>query len=518
MISLFADPINSLGGTFDERHNNEDTNRTADNVISTTNKSMSGLETFGDLGLCDWVKSSCSQMGFRMPFPIQSVCIPSILQGKDVMGCAETGSGKTAAFALPILQKLSEDPFGIFALVLTPTRELAIQIKEQFDALGSPLGVRTALVIGGQNIIAQGVELSKRPHVVVATPGRLRHHLESADPPYIRRTKFLVLDEADRLLSTGFETELRVILSQLPAHRQTLLFSATLNSTLVQLETMAMKSALRFDLTTEQKIPATLRQEYLFMPAQVKLCYLVAVLRNLMTVASEVDREEADDDIMAMAKTSKGKKGSKKRKLSVASTGLTLPISVIIFAGTCKRCQETAEILNQMKIDCVALHSLLTQNRRSASLGKFKSQVCRVLVATDLAGRGLDIPAVDLVVNFDLPKVSSDYIHRVGRTARAGRLGRSLSLVTQYDVDLVHSIEAFTGTTWTVSKEVSDRDVAALLNPVAKAMHSAQLRMMELGLDEKTEMFTKRRKKQNRKILRKLRKKKSEDGPFADAL
>lgn len=498
MTSLFAEPAPEV-------------TRLVKNYININHevakkRKISGTETFEDLGLFDWIKSSCTALGFRIPFPIQAVCIPTILEGRDVMGCAETGSGKTAAFALPILQKLSEDPYGIFALVLTPTRELAIQIKEQFDALGSPLGVRVALIIGGQNIISQGVELSKRPHVIVATPGRLRHHLESADPPYIQRVKFLVLDEADRLLSTGFETELRVILSQLPTSRQTLLFSATLNSTLLQLETMAMKSALRFDLTSEQKIPATLRQEYLFMPAQVKMCYLVGVLRNLMTDTSEVVDREEENEISMVTKALKRKKGSKKNIQSSNSTsGLSLKTSIIIFTGTCKRCQETAEILNQMKIDCVALHSLLTQNRRSAALGKFKSQLCRVLVATDLAGRGLDIPSVDLVINFDLPKVSSDYIHRVGRTARAGRTGRSLSLVTQYDVELVHAIEAFTGTAWTVSKEVGDRDVAMLLNPVAKAMHSAQLRMMELGLDEKTEVFTKRRKKQNRKILRRLR-------------
>ncbi|CAE7579589.1 DDX49, partial [Symbiodinium microadriaticum] len=144
-------------------------------------------------GLNQWVCSSCKAMGFKQPTPIQQACIPAILEGRNVMGCAETGSGKTAAFALPMLQDLSEDPYGIFGIILTPTRELAVQIEEQIVALGSPVGVRTCLIIGGLGIIDQGVALSRMPHIVIATPGRLRHHLESASPPQIARTRYLVL-------------------------------------------------------------------------------------------------------------------------------------------------------------------------------------------------------------------------------------------------------------------------------------------------------------------------------------
>jgi ATP-dependent RNA helicase DDX49/DBP8 len=207
--------------------------------------------TFQELGLIDWICQTCRVMGFKRPTPIQQACIPAILEGRNVMGCAETGSGKTAAFALPMLQHLSEDPYGIFGIILTPTRELAVQIQEQVIALGAPISVRTCLVIGGLGIIDQGIALSRRPHLIIATPGRLRHHLESADPPDISRARFLVLDEADRLLSVGFESELLSILNRMThPRRQTLLFSATLTTSLEQLEDIAsLNGTLRFDLT-----------------------------------------------------------------------------------------------------------------------------------------------------------------------------------------------------------------------------------------------------------------------------
>ncbi len=249
------------------------------------------LHTFQSLGLCDWVLESVKSMGYRRPTDIQIACIPAILQGRDVMGCAETGSGKTAAFALPILQHLSADPFGIFAIILTPTRELAIQISEQVAAFGAAIGVRQALIIGGVEMTEQSKQLAKLPHIIIATPGRMRHHLEGSDPPNISRAQYIVLDEADRLLCAGFSTELKVILSRMKPTRKTLLFSATLTSSLEELETLAMTDTLRFDLTLQQKVPSRLRQEYLFMPAQVKLCYLLAVIRGILVTQNNKKNE-----------------------------------------------------------------------------------------------------------------------------------------------------------------------------------------------------------------------------------
>ncbi|CAN0009958.1 unnamed protein product, partial [Discosporangium mesarthrocarpum] len=198
-----------------------------------------------------------------------------VMNGKDVLGCAETGSGKTAAFALPILHELSKDPYGIFAVVLTPTRELAVQISEQFGALGALMGLRQAVVIGGVSILDQSVELARRPHIVVATPGRLRDHLQGPGAPPLHKCRYLVLDEADRLLAPTFQSELRCIAGLLPEDRQTLLFSATMTSNLRDVEALALTDPVKYDLTKKAAVPATLTQEYLFMPEQMKTSFAV---------------------------------------------------------------------------------------------------------------------------------------------------------------------------------------------------------------------------------------------------
>lgn len=452
--------------------------------------------TFPDLGLCEWACKSASAMGFRYPTEIQRVCIPAVLQGRDVLGCAETGSGKTAAFALPILHDLSQDPFGVFAVVLTPTRELAIQISEQFSALGAPMSLRVCLIIGGISMTEQSLQLSKRPHIIIATPGRLRHHLGGPDPPDLAKSRYLVLDEADRLFAAGFSSELQVILSSMSnKKRQTLLFSATLTASLAELEQFAMKQTLRFDLTTDQRIPTQLLQQYLFVPAQIKVCYLMAVLQKVLNLSSVLDSSEKSGG--------RGNTGKRKRSgdqdAGDTKNGTVPASSIIIFVGTCRRCQEIAEILTELGVDCVALHSMMSQLRRIAALGKFKSHQSRILIATDIASRGLDIPTVDIVINMDLPKVAVDYVHRIGRTARAGRHGRSLSLITQYDVNLVHEIEAFTGHKMVLSEEVKETEVLPLLNPVAKAIRVAQMRLLEVGFEEKVAVFAKRKKESKKK-------------------
>jgi ATP-dependent RNA helicase DDX49/DBP8 len=376
-----------------------------------------------------------------------------------------------------MLQKLGEDPYGIFGVVLTPTRELAIQLSEQFDALGSRMGLRQCVVIGGMDMMKQSLALGRRPHIIIATPGRLRDHLQGPSPPNLSKAKFLVLDEADRLLSPTFEGELRVILNALPSKRQSLLFSATMTGNLRRLERLGLMNPVTYDLTREATIPATLSQEYLFVPNQMKVCFLAQTLRQtlhrkVLGTGDEVknaDEEEEEDHRLAR--------------------------SVIVFAGSCKKCQEVTETLLELKVECVSLHSMMTQRRRLAALGKFKSSQCHVLVSTDVSSRGLDIPDVDLVINFDIPRVATDYVHRVGRTARAGRRGRAISLVSQFDVELVHSIEAYTRSKLDLCEDVLEKDVVKLISSVNKASRIAKMRMLEHGFDEQLEKRSKRSKK-----------------------
>ena len=488
--------------------------------------------TFKELGLCDWIQQATVNMGFHKPMPVQHVCIPPILRSRDVIGCAETGSGKTAAFALPMLHHLSQDPYGIFGIVLTPTRELSIQLNEQFVAFGASMALRTTLIIGGMNMTQQGIALQALPHIVIATPGRLRHHLEGADPPNLRKAQYLVLDEADRLFSEGFNAELRVILEAMShPRRRTLLFSATMTTPLLELEKICMKNTLKFDLTSSQKVPTTLTQQYLFMPEQVKTCYLIAVLRvnlskyahlELKMTKTDSENTEETNDLLQISDTSTG--GSKKRKTSKSSSNAAMSAlglgdddegaarsnySLIIFSNSCEKCEELHHLLLKLNVANVTLHSMMSQSGRISSLSDFKNSRVRILIATDVAGRGLDIPDVDLVINYDIPKRAEDYIHRVGRTARAGRTGRALSLITQHDVSLIHNIEAHMDMQIEKSEEVKDDDVVALLNTVAKASRLAQLAMVENGFDEKNEMRGERKKaarKEKRRKEKRLKK------------
>ncbi|MBN3303014.1 DDX49 helicase, partial [Amia calva] len=364
---------------------------------------MSG---FSSLGISDWLIGQCKQMGISKPTPVQESCVPAILEGRDCMGCAKTGSGKTAAFVLPVLQKLAEDPYGIYCLVLSPTRELAYQIAEQFRVLGKPLGLRDCIIVGGMDMVKQALELSKKPHVVVATPGRLADHIRSSNTFSLKNIRFLILDEADRLLEQGctdFTKDLEVILGAVPAKRQTLLFSATLTDTLQELKGIAMNKPFFWESKSEVRTVDELDQRYILTPEKVKDAYLVHLIQKF--------QDEHDD------------------------------WSIIIFTNTCKNCQILNMMLREFNFHSVALHSMMKQRQRFENLAKFKSSVFKILIATDVAARGLDIPTVQVVINHNTPGLPKIYIHRVGRTARAGRHGVSITLVTQYDIHLVHAIE-----------------------------------------------------------------------------
>lgn len=410
------------------------------------------MSEFVELGLSEWLAKQCQQLGISKPTAVQSNCVPPILQGRDVMGCAKTGSGKTAAFVLPVLQKLSEDPFGIFCLVLTPTRELAYQIAEQFRVLGKPLGLRDCIVVGGMDMVAQALELSNQPHVVVATPGRLADHIRSSSTFSFSRIQFLILDEADRLLEQGctdFTSDLEVILGALPSRRQTLLFSATLTDTLQELKNIALNQPFFWESASETRTVEELDQRYILTPEKVKDAYLVHLIQSFT--------DEHHD------------------------------WSIIIFTNTCKNCQVLTMMLRQFNFPTISLHSMMKQKQRFANLAKFKASVFRILIATDVAARGLDIPTVQVVINHNTPGLPKIYIHRVGRTARAGRNGVSITLVTQYDIHLVHAIEE---NTQTKLKEfsVDEKEVHKILTQVNVTRRECELKLEASDFDEKKEI------------------------------
>ncbi|KDR13848.1 probable ATP-dependent RNA helicase DDX49 isoform X2 [Zootermopsis nevadensis] len=409
---------------------------------------MEKVESFSVLKLNTWIVRQCEAMGLKQPTPIQTNCIPHILSGEDCIGCAKTGSGKTLAFALPILQKLCEESYGIFALVLTPTRELAFQIADQFAVIGKAINLKQCVITGGMDMVLQGQELARRPHIVVATPGRLADHLESCNTFSLKKIKFLVLDEADRLLAGGgdFDKQLKVIFSALPKIRQNLLFSATITDALEKVKEVARNKVFMWEDPADVATVNQLEQFYILCPMNVKDSYLVQTVR------------------MFREKKEKG--------------------SIMIFTDTCKNCQLLSMTLNEVEFENVALHAMIRQKERLAALAKFRSNIIRILIATDVASRGLDIPAVELVVNHTIPNLPKDYIHRVGRTARAGRSGVAISLVTPHDIKLLHSIEEAISTKL---KEyvVEDKEVMKILTQVSVTRREAEIKLDETNFYEK---------------------------------
>jgi ATP-dependent RNA helicase DDX49/DBP8 len=318
------------------------------------------------LGVAPWLVATLAGLGMKAPTDIQQQCIPRILAGRDVIGQAKTGSGKTAAFALPILQTLAKDPYGIYALVLTPTRELAFQLADQFRVLGSSLNLRDCIVIGGLDMMPQALQLSERPHVIIATPGRFADHIRSKTSMHLQHCRYLVLDEVDRLMEPKFRKDMDTIQSVLPPanKRQTLLFSATMTKEEVldqqnQFQLREGNTDFCQVKSDDDALVAQLDQQYLFMPQNIKEVYLVYMLSKSAFAGQ----------------------------------------SAIVFVSTCRGCEVVAQLLLEMGIKCESLHSRKNQNRRLASLGKFRSGTAKVLVATDVASRGLDIPTVQLVVS-----------------------------------------------------------------------------------------------------------------------
>ena len=428
-----------------EKHSKNDSDETEE--ISSTR--VTSDKTFAELGLVDVLCEACEAVGWKKPSKIQAEAIPVALTGSDVIGLAETGSGKTGSFVLPILQALLETPQKLFACILTPTRELAFQIAEQIEALGASIGVKCATIVGGMDMVSQAIVLAKKPHVIVATPGRLVDHLENTKGFNLKQLKFLVMDEADRILNQDFEIELNKILRCIPTDRRSMLFSATMTKKVAKLQRASLKDPVKVEVSGSYQTVEKLLQYYLFIPQKFKELYLVHILNEM--------------------------------------AGNTF----MIFCSTCSATLRLALMLRSLGFTAIPLNGQMNQNKRLASLNKFKSKSRSILLATDVASRGLDIPHVDIVINFDIPTHSKDYIHRVGRTARAGRAGKAVTFVSQYDVELYQRIEHLLGKKLPLYPSVEE-EVMLLGERVAEALRLAKTEMKEL--DDKKGSKGKKRK------------------------
>lgn len=330
--------------------------------------------------------------GLTKPTPIQEKSIPIVLTGKDVIGIAQTGTGKTLAFGLPMIQLLAKKN-GATGLIVLPTRELAMQVEETLKRIGSPLGLRTAILVGGAPMGGQLSMIRQKPHVIVATPGRLNDHLQHKTIN-LGTVAILVLDEADRMLDMGFEPQIKKILSSVPKEHQTLLFSAT------------MPPKIRAIANTYMKSPATVQ--------------IAEAGSTTERISQELYMISKDEKIQLLDKMLSDHKGT-----------------VLVFSRTKHGAKKISHKIKDMGHTSADIHSNKSLSQRKAALDGFKSGRHRVLVATDIAARGIDVSDIELVVNFDLPDNPEDYVHRIGRTGRAGKMGKAISFAEhgqRYDV------------------------------------------------------------------------------------
>lgn len=356
------------------------------------------MKTFAELNLAPLIQQALGHMGFEEATPIQEKAIPIALTGRDLIGRAQTGTGKTAAFGIPLVDLCQVDIEFIQGIVITPTRELAIQVAEELNRIGLFKRIRSLPIYGGQEIERQIRSLKNRPHIIVGTPGRLMDHMRRRTIR-LQQIKMVVLDEADEMLNMGFKEDIEEILKQVPGERQTLLFSATIPLRIQTLAHQFMKKPEMVHIDPQEVTVAGTRQEYIELPERQKL------------------------DILC-------------RLLDIQNPDLA-----IVFGRTKRRVDEIAEALTSRGYSAEGLHSDLSQNNRDAIMRKFKGGLLDILVATDVAARGLDISGVTHIYNFDIPQDAEGYVHRIGRTGRAGESGLATTFVTPREINHLKNIE-----------------------------------------------------------------------------
>ena len=344
------------------------------------------MKDFNEMGLPESLTHTLNHLKFDKPTQIQSIAIPIALEGKDILGSAQTGTGKTAAFAIPLIVNLYNKPTSK-ALVMAPTRELATQVMSQFASLlGRKTKIKSALLIGGDSMFKQLNQLRNKPRLIIGTPGRINDHLKRKSLQ-LDNLDFLVLDETDRMLDMGFSIQINEILKFAPSIRQTLLFSATLPPNIIKLSAKYMTDPVRVEVEKSDEKPLNIKQEVLYTKSDKKYDHL----------KSEIDKRSG---------------------------------SIIVFAKTKLNTETLVKKLSKDGYDAYSINGDLRQNVRTRVINNFRKMKFRILVATDVASRGIDIPHIEHVINYNLPENPDDYIHRIGRTARAGAKGETIIFIT----------------------------------------------------------------------------------------
>jgi len=403
---------------------------------------MGASVTLSRFGLEEVLLESCAALGIKEPTEIQRGMLEKLERKKDVLGVSGTGTGKTMAYALPILHHLLRADKYFYALVLLPTRELSQQVHSVFTEVGKSISLRTSLLIGGADLVLQGKSLAARPHIIIGTPGRVLYHLKNTKGIFLDSFRYLVLDECDRLLDGDFEGEVKEILETVGPNRNTLLFTATVTKRVAALKEKILNSPVVLESESSEGVPEALVQNYMYIPHRYKEAYLYELLRKIGTTKA------------------------------------------LVFVATCVTAEKIERILKKLGESVCTIHGNKPQVERTQVIDQFRRGNRNILIATDVASRGIDIPDIKMIVNYDIPEYSKDYVHRVGRTARAGKSGIAINFVTQYDVETFQKMEARIGVRM---KEyaVEKSAIESLMDTVADAKREAEAEMREEGVGKR---------------------------------
>jgi ATP-dependent RNA helicase RhlE len=385
------------------------------------------VSDFSSLGISSQILTLLNRLHFKTPTPIQHQSIPAGLAGKDIIGIAQTGTGKTLAYGIPLIQRLQTIQGR--GLILLPTRELALQVDEALQKIGRPFGMTTAVLIGGESMYRQIEALRRRPRILVSTPGRLLDHLQQRTVT-LDQIKILVLDEADRMLDMGFAPQINQILKSIPRDRQTLLYSATMPTAIVNMATSHMRLPVRVEVAPAGTAAEKVEQEIIIIDKELKSALLETILQEHAGTA-------------------------------------------LVFSRTKHGAKKICHNLNRRGYGAAEIHSNRSQSQRREAMEGFRKGKYRILVATDIAARGIDVSNIEIVVNYDLPDNTEDYVHRIGRTGRAGREGKAISFATPDQKRDIRDIEKLIRRTLKVVSR-APQPQSAKPHPVAPSLTSSK--------------------------------------------
>ena len=437
-------------------------------------------DSFEKMRLEKWIKKVINYLSYKEPTEVQKYVIPQILKEKNVIAISKTGTGKTASFCLPILSELSKNPFGLYAIILEPTRELVIQVEEKLKLFSTGFNLRMCSIIGGEDFTTQLNELDKIPHIIIATPGRLVSFLENNYIKLVQNLRYFVMDEFDQLLDETIKPDIDKIITYLPDERITLFFSATIMQTKEELKKYIGKNnkdeIYYYNNNTDEKLEDIVKKDDSGEKEKEKDLNVNKKNKKIipLKIKNRINEDVSLKYILVPQKL-------KEHYLLYLLRNRYKETNTLIFVNHIKQCDFLYNLCKLFEIKVSHLHSKMTQKNRREDLQKFKGSLTNILISTDLASRGLDIKQCDLVINFDIPLSSLTFIHRAGRTGRIGNKGLCISFVSQYDVEVLNGIEDDLNADFKEIEDIDQDEIMVDTGLVSKGIKLTKMKLIKEG-------------------------------------